>query len=198
MSERLRARSALDGMRRVLSASGATLRNLRVINSHLLPKEPSRSSSEAGILRSVLSAEAALDRSGRCGGSVPEPSPEPSPMINAPIRRRGRKHVGHPSQWFNPPVITVRTHKIDLSGVHFFRSVTGTADTGTLLVHSNRRTVPTHVVIPGFSISGCDVLRAAKGRSHTTRPAGGQAYLQGTLLLRQAQPPLPKYLSPST
>lgn len=142
MSERLRARSALDGMRRVLSESGATLRNPSVIYSHLLPKEPPRSSSKAGILHSVPFSG---DGSGPLlqmpvSGSVPEPSPEPSPVINVSIRRRGRKHVSHPSHWFNPPVITVRTHKIDLSGVHFFsRSVTGTADTGILLVRSNRR-----------------------------------------------------------
>lgn len=112
-------------------------------------------------------------------GSVPEPSPEPSPMINVSIRRRGRKHAGHPSQWFNPPVITVRTHKIDLSGVHFFALSLEPQTRGPFW---SVPTAETHVVIPGFSISGCDVLRAAKGRSHTTRPAGGQAYLQGTLL----------------
>lgn len=39
-------------------------------------------------------------------------------MLKVSIRRRGRKHADHPSPWFNPPVATVRTHKINLSGVH--------------------------------------------------------------------------------
>lgn len=37
-------------------------------------------------------------------------------------------------------------------------------------------------MIVRLPISGCDVLRAAEGWSYTAWPAGGQPYLQGTLL----------------
>lgn len=116
-----------------LSVSGATLRNLRVINSYLLLKELllgcyrvylpwksvkqefcSRFYQEKNRCRPWLcpvTEDGFTPHSPRCLFSR-------SVMMNISIRRCGRKHVSHPSPRFNPAVITVRTHKSDLSGVH--------------------------------------------------------------------------------
>lgn len=132
MSERLWARRPWMVCLVCLSVSGATLHKLRVINSYLLRKElwclcsfSSLGAGKTGNLQSLPGEKSRPLRHCLCpiaeDGFTPRSPPRlfsRSVTVIISIWRCGRKRSSHPSPGFNPAVIVVRTHKIDLSGLH--------------------------------------------------------------------------------